>query len=87
MLHEASRLGKDGIADGAGLAIRTLPIGVGFQLFNSPLQSLAEIISKHTPAAVWLFAPNREDDFGPWSSEIRRRTNGKTQIWIQVGSA
>lgn len=38
------------------------------------------------PAAAWLFAPKEEDDLIAWVSGIRKASEGKTKIWIQVGS-
>ena len=64
----------------------TLPIGVGFQLFNCSLDPLAEVIAKHVPAVAWLFAPKAEENYRSWSRKLRAVTNGKTKIWIQVGS-
>lgn len=64
----------------------TLPIGVGFQLFNSNLNVLSEAIALHKPAAVWLFAPKVEDDLRLWATKIRDVTHGMTRICVQVGS-
>lgn len=64
----------------------TLPIGVGFQLFNSNLKVLAPIISAHKPAVVWLFAPKVEEDLRSWAARIRDVTDGLTRICVQVGS-
>ena len=63
-----------------------LPVGVGFQLFNSSLSPLAEVIGRHCPAAVWLFAPEKTEDIRSWSRTIRDVTSRQSQIWIQVGS-
>ncbi|KAF2448350.1 inosine monophosphate dehydrogenase [Karstenula rhodostoma CBS 690.94] len=63
-----------------------LPIGVGFQLFNSNLELLAPIIASHKPAAVWLFAPKVEEDLRSWATQIREATDGLTRICVQVGS-
>ena len=64
----------------------TLPVGVGFQLFNCSVEPLAEVIEKHVPAAVWLFAPKVEDELRSWASKLRAVTDGRTRVWIQVGS-
>jgi nitronate monooxygenase len=63
-----------------------LPIGVGFQLWGSKLDMAVAAVAKHNPAIVWLFAPTQTEDFASWSQGLRRATDGKTKIWIQVGS-
>lgn len=65
-----------------------LPIGVGFLLWagDNLLNEALPLIAKHVPAAVWLFAPNDLDQFTQWTREIRRATNSKTKIWIQIGT-
>lgn len=65
-----------------------LPIGIGFLLWGAPLQKTLDIISKpgSIPAAVWLFAPREQSDLADWSEGIRKATQGKTKIWIQVCS-
>lgn len=65
-----------------------LPVGVGFicwageKLLNDALPA----IEKYPPAAVWLFAPRSTEDLVQWTGAVRERTNGKTEIWIQVGT-
>ncbi|EEQ84535.1 oxidoreductase [Blastomyces dermatitidis ER-3] len=47
------------------------------------------ILAKHTPAALWLFAAHDPDpaaNYAAWAREVRRATNNRTRIWIQVGS-
>lgn len=65
-----------------------LPIGVGFLLWagDNLLNEALPLIVKHVPAAVWLFAPNDLDQFAQWTREIRRATNSRTKIWIQIGT-
>ncbi|KAK7181079.1 inosine monophosphate dehydrogenase [Paraphaeosphaeria sporulosa] len=63
-----------------------LPIGVGFQLFNSNLRLLAPVIAAHKPAVVWLFAPKVEEDLREWATQIRDVTARSTRICVQVGS-
>lgn len=65
-----------------------LPVGVGFQLFNSTqsLDSIASVIKKYIPAVVWLFAPRENREFQTWSTRIRSETQNKTHIWIQVAN-
>jgi nitronate monooxygenase len=66
----------------------TLPIGVGFQLFDGNLALAATAIAKYRPRAAWLFVPGEEEgvaDLQRWSRGLRDASPG-TQIWIQVGS-
>ncbi|EEH20445.2 hypothetical protein PABG_02704 [Paracoccidioides brasiliensis Pb03] len=66
-----------------------LPVGIGFLNWGATLPDALPALQKHTPAAVWLFAapdPNPQDTLATWSSEIRRATNNRTRIWIQIGS-
>lgn len=64
-----------------------LPIGVGFQLFNTPPSdgSMA-LLRKYQPAGVWLFAPNHVDEIRRWTELVRQATEGQSRIWVQVGS-
>jgi nitronate monooxygenase len=66
----------------------TLPIGVGFQLFNTspPTATAAFATFARPPAVVWLFAPAHSSDLATWAGEIRKATAGKTHIWVQVGT-
>lgn len=65
-----------------------LPIGVGFLLWagDNLLNEALPTIAKYNPAAVWLFAPHNLDSFTQWTREVRKATNGKTKIWIQIGT-
>ena len=63
-----------------------LPIGVGFQLFNSNVDVMAPAIASHRPAVVWLFAPKNDNELGLWAAKIRGITQGATKICVQVGS-
>ena len=65
-----------------------LPIGVGFQLFNTPAHVATTAFATLTrpPAVVWLFAPAHSSDLATWAREIREATAGKTHIWVQVGT-
>lgn len=65
-----------------------LPIGVGFLLWagNKLLNEALPLLSKYKPAAVWLFAPTELPQFVRWTEEVRRVTDGKTKIWIQIGT-
>jgi nitronate monooxygenase len=66
----------------------TLPIGVGFQLFDGDLALAAAAIAKYRPKAAWLFVPGEKEgvqDLARWSRGLRAASPG-TQIWMQVGS-
>lgn len=65
-----------------------LPVGVGFQLFNTPLPTTKAAFATlaRPPAVVWLFAPAHSSDFATWARDIREATAGKTHIWVQVGT-
>lgn len=73
-------------AASAGSSRSTLPIGVGFQLWSCKLSMAATAIKRHLPAIAWLFAPTQTEDFAAWSQGLRGASEGRTQIWIQVGS-
>lgn len=64
----------------------TLPIGVGFQLFGWDVANAVKAYQKHVPAVTWLFAPSKPEQFQQWAQELRAASNGRTHIWIQVGS-
>jgi nitronate monooxygenase len=64
-----------------------LPIGIGFLTYGVKLETALPVIKKYMPAAVWLYAPYKLSDLGPWAEQIRDVSNGKTQIWIQLGTA
>ena len=63
-----------------------LPVGIGFFTWagETLLKEALPIIEKYRPAAIWLFAPNKNSEFIPWTKETRRLTEGKTKVWIQV---
>ena len=63
-----------------------LPIGVGIVVFNADISVALDAIAKNLPAAVWLFAPEKNADLEVWSRKIREATAGKTKIWIQIGT-
>ena len=66
----------------------TLPVGVGFQLFNTSPSTLTTAFATLPvpPTAVWLFAPTHPSDLTTWSRSIRASTSNKTHIWIQIGT-
>jgi nitronate monooxygenase len=65
-----------------------LPIGVGFICWGADLDAACQVIRDEPlkPAAVWLFAPKETRDLVLWTGEIRKSSDGKTKIWIQVGT-
>ena len=63
-----------------------LPVGIGFQNWGSDIRLAMQVVKKHQPAAVWFFAPYKPSDLLPWAKETRAATDGKTKIWIQVGT-
>ncbi|KAI5358855.1 putative nitronate monooxygenase, aldolase-type TIM barrel [Septoria linicola] len=64
-----------------------MPVGIGFLLWAGEklLNEVLPMLTKYKPAAVWLFAPRELSEFEQWTREIRRATDGKTKIWIQIG--
>jgi nitronate monooxygenase len=63
-----------------------LPIGVGFLVWGASLEQALKALQAHPVAAVWLFAPRRTSDLREWARSIRRTSNHKTKIWVQVGT-
>ena len=65
-----------------------LPIGVGFLIWGAPLADTLAIIRnpENIPAAVWLFAPRKPEQLKDWTEGVRKATDNKTKIWIQVTS-
>lgn len=63
-----------------------LPIGVGFINWGADLDITARLVSEYKPAAIWLFAPRQMSTLADWSERIRKVSDGRTKIWIQVGS-
>lgn len=65
-----------------------LPVGVGFLCWagDKLLNEALPVLEKYRPAAVWLFAPRSTQDLVKWTEAVRRSTDGKTKIWIQVGT-
>jgi nitronate monooxygenase len=66
----------------------TLPVGVGFQLFDGNLTLAAAAVAKYRPKAAWLFVPDEKEgvkDLERWSRGLRDASPG-IQIWMQVGS-
>jgi nitronate monooxygenase len=65
-----------------------LPVGVGFICWGFDLPTATSVIESAPlkPAAAWLFAPKNPGDLVSWAEGIRRASNNKTKIWIQVGT-
>ncbi|EXJ96310.1 hypothetical protein A1O1_01436 [Capronia coronata CBS 617.96] len=63
-----------------------LPIGVGFQNWGSDVRMAVEALQNHPVAAVWFFAPKQLSDLIDWAKTIRAFSEGKTKIWVQVGT-
>jgi nitronate monooxygenase len=64
----------------------TLPIGVGFQNWGADLQLTLKALKQHPVAAVWFFGPKKLEDYVLWTDSIRKISNNRTKIWIQVGT-
>ncbi|GAM88187.1 hypothetical protein ANO11243_062180 [Dothideomycetidae sp. 11243] len=62
------------------------PLGIGFQNWAVDVKVAEQIVTKHRPAIVWLFAPHHTDDHGVWADKIRQASGGATHVWIQVGT-
>ncbi|KAH8670254.1 hypothetical protein BGZ60DRAFT_407019 [Tricladium varicosporioides] len=65
-----------------------LPIGVGFICWGASLPDTFSTIKSSVlkPCAAWLFAPSSLSSLVDWSDSIRKASDGKTKIWIQVGT-
>lgn len=65
-----------------------LPVGIGFICWGANLQEALSVIADAPlkPAAAWLFAPEHISDLSAWSEGIRIASEGRTKIWIQVGT-
>ncbi len=88
-LEEAAQLTKksDSSIQQRYASTGILPIGVGFLNWGADLPKSIAAIKAHRPCAAWLFGPkSTPDDLRPWAKEVRAVTDGKTKIWVQVGS-
>ncbi|KAI4138772.1 MAG: hypothetical protein L6R39_006617 [Caloplaca ligustica] len=83
-LREASQLITQAPIEGASAS--TLPIGVGFINWGADLRTATRAIERYKPAAVWFFAPHRNEDLVQWTQAMREATQEVTNIWIQVGT-
>jgi len=63
-----------------------LPLGVGLLNWGADLAKACNAFKNYIPAAVWFFAPRNLDDLVLWTEEVRKATQGRTHIWVQVGT-
>lgn len=63
-----------------------LPIGIGFINWGVGLDTTLEAVKMYTPAAVWFFAPKRNEDLIEWTEKVREVTGGRTKVWVQIGT-
>lgn len=67
-------------------SITTLPVGVGFQLWNGDMAMAARAVREHRPCAAWLFAPRQgQEELDEWTACLREASPG-IHIWTQIGS-
>ncbi|KAH7076009.1 hypothetical protein FB567DRAFT_150938 [Paraphoma chrysanthemicola] len=67
-------------------ATETLPVGVGFQLWNGDLKAATEAVKQHHPCAAWLFAPRKgQEEIDEWTKQLRAASPG-IHIWHQIGT-
>ncbi|KAL4946892.1 hypothetical protein BDV06DRAFT_2424 [Aspergillus oleicola] len=88
-LEEAAQLIKESDSAIRENYMRTgiLPIGVGFLNWGADLDMSIAAIKKCRPCAVWLFGPKSiPHDLCPWAEQVRAVTDGKTKVWVQVGT-
>ncbi|RYP36304.1 hypothetical protein DL767_003457 [Monosporascus sp. MG133] len=64
----------------------TLPIGVGFQLWNGDIEVAVRAVGQHRPCAAWLFAPSKgQPELDEWTTRLHQASPG-IQIWVQIGT-
>ncbi|KAM5354021.1 hypothetical protein ACJ41O_000671 [Fusarium nematophilum] len=67
-------------------SLSSLPVGVGFQLWNGDINSAAQAVKDHRPCVAWLFAPRRgQQELDEWTIRLREASPG-IQIWTQIGT-
>ncbi|EAT78017.1 hypothetical protein SNOG_14477 [Parastagonospora nodorum SN15] len=65
---------------------KSLPIGVGFQLWNGDIKSATRAVQEHQPCAAWLFAPrDGQHELDKWTAALRKAFPD-IRIWIQIGT-
>ncbi|CBF74663.1 nitronate monooxygenase [Aspergillus nidulans FGSC A4] len=84
-LEEASTLIKNSRLASLGPTLKTLPVGVGFQVWSDDLDTATHAVREFKPCVVWLFAPKEFTDLTIWSNTLRD-VSPNSQIWIQVGT-
>jgi nitronate monooxygenase len=62
-----------------------LPIGVGFLLFLVDIDEAMDVLAKHRPAVVWLFAAKEIGDYATWAVRARE-ASPQSMVWVQIGS-
>ncbi|KAL3451316.1 hypothetical protein BJX65DRAFT_321935 [Aspergillus insuetus] len=64
-----------------------LLVGIGFLNWGADLAKSIAAIEKYRPCAAWFFGPKSiPDDLRPWAEKVRTVTDGKTKIWVQIGT-
>ena len=63
-----------------------LPIGVGFINWGADFHLALDVLANNIPAVAWFFAPEQNQDLMRWSTGVRHVTQGRTKIWIQIGT-
>ncbi|KAL4749610.1 hypothetical protein BDW72DRAFT_177807 [Aspergillus terricola var. indicus] len=84
-LEEASTLIKNSELASLGSSLKTLPVGVGFQVWSDDLDTAVRVVGEFKPCVVWLFAPREFPDLATWSQRLRG-VSPDSHIWIQVGT-
>ncbi|KAK0658085.1 hypothetical protein B0T16DRAFT_426037 [Cercophora newfieldiana] len=70
-----------GVAEGT-----SLPLGVGFQMWNGDLESATSAVRTYKPAAAWLFAPREgQAETERWIRGLRE-ASPETKVWLQIGT-
>jgi nitronate monooxygenase len=71
------------------ITTKSLPVGIGFQLWNGDLEVAKKAISSIKPCAVWLFAPkselNGQEEVNKWTQALRS-ASPDISIWLQIGT-
>ena len=55
-------------------------------MWGADLSLALAALAAHPPAAVWLFAPEKNEDLVAWAEGVRRVSGFKTQVWVQIGT-
>ena len=65
-----------------------LPIGFGILNWApaNDLEKVVDAVKRWSPAAVWMFGARKNEDYTSLAERVRQGSNGRTKIWIQVGS-